>query len=211
MPAFHEVLFPLSLALGATGGPERRTEIVTLANGREERNSPWAGSRRRWNAGVGVRSLDDLHLLLTFFEARRGKLHGFRWRDPVDWKSCAPSAIPAPADQPLGLGDGSTTVFALLKRYASGGAHVDRAIVKPVSGTVRVAVGGVEQAAGVDFAVDETTGLVTLAAAPAVGVAVTAGFEFDAPVRFDVDRLDISRDAFGAGAVPDAPVVEILI
>jgi uncharacterized protein (TIGR02217 family) len=160
---------------------------------------------------VGVQTLDDIHLLIAFFEARRGRLHGFRWRDPIDWKSCAPSAIPAPADQPLGLGDGSTTVFPLVKRYASGGAFVDRAIVKPVSGSVRIAIGGVEQTGGADFAVDATTGLITLAAPPAVGVAVTAGFEFDTPVRFDIDRLDVSRDAFGAGAVPDAPVVEILL
>lgn len=211
MPAFHEVLFPLSLAFGAMGGPERRTEIVTLANGREERNSPWAGSRRRWNAGVGVRSLDDLHLLITFFEARRGQLHGFRWRDSIDWKSCAPSVTPTPTDQPLGLGDGAKTEFQLMKRYASGGAWVDRSIAKPVSDTIRIAVGGVEQTSGVHFTVGVTTGLVAFASPPALGAAVTAGFEFDTPVRFDVDRLDVSRDAFGAGAAPDAPVVEILV
>ena len=114
-------------------------------------------------------------------------------------------------DQPLGEGDGEAPDFALIKRYASGGAWVDRPIVKPVAGTVRVAVGGVEKTSGVDFTVDTTTGLITFASAPALGAAVTAGFEFDAPVRFDVDRLEVSRDAFGAGAAPDAPVIEILI
>jgi uncharacterized protein (TIGR02217 family) len=211
MAAFHEVLFPLSLAFGATGGPERRTEIVTLANGREERNSPWAASRRRWNAGVGVRSLDDLHLLILFFEARRARLHGFRWRDPIDWKSCAPSAAPGPLDQQIGVGDGAVTAFQLVKRYESGGEGVDRTIVKPIDATVRVAIDGDEQTSGVDFAVDLTTGLVTLASPPAETSLITAGFEFDTPVRFDVDRLDVSREAFGAGAVPDAPVVEILL
>ncbi len=211
MPAFHDILFPLSLAIGASGGPERRTEIVTLANGREERNSPWAGSRRRWNAGVGVRSLDDLHLLIAFFEARRGRLHGFRWRDPVDWKSCAPSQMPSAADAPLGVGDGERTAFALIKRYESGGAWTDRSIAKPISGSVRLAVGGGALVEGVGFAVDDATGVVTLATAPTVGVAVTAGFEFDTPVRFDVDRLELSLDAFSAGAAPDAPVIEILV
>jgi uncharacterized protein (TIGR02217 family) len=211
MAAFHEVPFPLSLALGATGGPERRTEIVTLANGREERNSPWAGSRRRWNVGVGVRSLDDLHLLITFFEARRARLHGFRWRDPVDWKSCAPSAEPAATDQLLGVGDDAETEFQLVKRYESGGEAVERAIVKPAAGTVRVAVDGIELTPGVGFAVDVTTGLISLTTPAAALAPVTAGYEFDTPVRFDVDRLDVSREAFGAGAVPDAPVVEILL
>ncbi len=211
MAAFHEVLFPLSVALGAVGGPERRTEIVTLASGREERNSPWAGARRRWNAGVGVRSLDDLHALLVFFEARRGRLHGFRWRDSIDWKSCQPSQAPSPTDQSIGVGDGATAAFQLIKRYDSGGASVDRAIVKPASGTVRVALDAAEQTEGVDFTVDMATGLVTLTAPPSTGAVVTAGFAFDTPVRFDTDRLDIAREAFGAGAVPDAPVVEILL
>ena len=46
--SFHEVRFPASLSFGSIGGPERRTEIVTLANGFEERNTPWAHSRRGW-------------------------------------------------------------------------------------------------------------------------------------------------------------------
>jgi uncharacterized protein (TIGR02217 family) len=211
MVAFHEVLFPSSIALGATGGPERRTEVVGLANGREERNSPWAASRRRWNAGVAVRSLDDLHVLLVFFEARRGRLHGFRWRDSIDWKSCAPSQTPSPLDQPIGVGDGVAATFPLIKRYADGGSSFDRPIAKPVSGSVRVAVDTVELTLGVDFSVDVTTGVVTLTAPPGVGAAVTAGFAFDTPVRFDTDRLDVSREAFGAGAVPDVPVIEILV
>lgn len=210
MAAFHDVSFPLSLALGAAGGPERLTEIVTLASGREERNSPWAGSRRRWNASVGVQSLDDLHTLVAFFEARRGRLHGFRFRDPVDWKSCAPSAAPAPDDQPLGTGDGATTAFALVKRYASGGQYADRFITKPVAGSVRVAVDSVEATEGVDFTLDALTGVVTFTSPPAAAAVLTAGFQFDTPVRFDLDRLDLHLDAFGAGDAPDAPVIEIL-
>jgi uncharacterized protein (TIGR02217 family) len=209
--SFHEILFPLPLALGASGGPERRTEIVALANGREERNSPWAGSRRRWNAGVAVRSLDDLHVLLVFFEARRGSLCGFRWRDSVDWKSCPPSVSPSPTDQLLGTGDGAMTTFQLIKRYADASGSVDRAIAKPVAGSVLIAVDGSEMTEGAQFGVDTTSGVVTLVSPPAPGVAVTAGFAFDTPVRFDIDRLSISREAFGAGAVPDAPVVEILL
>ena len=71
---FHEVRFPASLSFGSLGGPERRTDIVTLVNGFEERNSPWAHSRRRYDAGLGLRSLEDVEALLAFFEARRGQL-----------------------------------------------------------------------------------------------------------------------------------------
>ncbi len=211
MTAFHEIRFPLALALGALGGPERRTEIVTLANGREERNSPWAQSRRRWDAGVGVKTLDDLHTLIAFFEARRGPLHGFRWRDPIDHASGPPSATPSALDQPLGLGDGATTEFPLTKRYESGAEYVDRPIVKPVAGSVLVAANGTSQTDGVDFTVDATTGMVRFTDPPAPEVVLTAGFHFDTAVRFDVERLDVSLDGFGAGAAPRAPVIELLL
>jgi uncharacterized protein (TIGR02217 family) len=205
MTSFHEIRFPFAVAIGAVGGPQRRTEIVTLVSGREERNSPWADSVRRWDAGPGVKSLDDLHALIAFFEARRGRLHGFRFRDPIDNRSCTPSLVPDALDQVIGTGDGVATAFQLVKRYASGAQSWTRTIHKPVEGTVAVAVDGVE--AGI--AVDHATGLVSFAAAPAEGAAITAGFAFDCPVRFDTDRLDIALDAIGAGAAPSVPLVEL--
>ena len=208
---FHEVRFPLPISLGASGGPERRTEIVTLGSGREERNSPWAMSRRRYNAGLGLRKLDDIHELIALFEARRGRLYGFRWRDRADWKSGAPGGAVTPLDQALGTGDGECTVFPLVKTYVSGEASYTREIAKPVAGTLRAALDGTEKEEGEDFTLDAATGLVTFAAAPGAGVAVTAGFEFDVPVRFDTDFLDVNLAAFEAGSVPDIPVVEIRV
>jgi uncharacterized protein (TIGR02217 family) len=206
---FHEVLFPLDIGLGSRGGPVRRTDIVALASGREHRNSRWAHSRRRYDAGLGVRTVDALHAVVAFFEERRGRLHGFRFRDRVDWRSGAPSAAPTPLDQPIGTGDGATAVFALAKTY--GGAHAPyrRVIAKPVAGTIRVAVNGVEQPAGA-FTCDTATGLVTFAVAPAAGAAITAGFAFDVPVRFDTDELEIDLAAFEAGAIPRIPLIEIV-
>ncbi|MEM1162087.1 MAG: DUF2460 domain-containing protein, partial [Pseudomonadota bacterium] len=96
--SFHETRFPAAISFGSSGGVERRTEIVALVNGFEERNSPWSQSRRRFDAGLGVRSLDDLAEVLTFFEARRGRLYGFRWKDWLDHKSGLPSAAPEPTD-----------------------------------------------------------------------------------------------------------------
>jgi uncharacterized protein (TIGR02217 family) len=211
MPAaFHEVRFPLGVAFGAVGGPERRTEIVVLGSGREERNSRWADARRRFNAGTGVRSLDDIAVLIDFFEERRGRLTGFRFRDPADFKSCLPSEEPGPQDQTLGTGDGDRRSFQLRKRYGSTHAPYWRAVEKPVSGSVRVSVEGEEIGDG-HLDVDDTTGLVTLSAAktPAPGAIVKAGFRFDCPVRFDTDRLEIDLAAFEAGVVPVVPIVEI--
>jgi uncharacterized protein (TIGR02217 family) len=208
---FHEVRFPAALSVGSSGGPERRTEIVALGNGFEERNSPWAHSRRRYDAGLGVRSLDDLAEVIAFFEARHGQLHGFRWKDWTDFKSCAPSAAPSAVDHVIGSGDGVRTLFGLVKRYASGAEAYLRPIAKPVAGTVLVAVAGVALVPGTDYAVDHETGQVQCTVPPADGAAVTAGFEFDVPVRFDADRVTASLAGFAAGEVPSIPVIEVRV
>lgn len=207
--AFHEVRFPASLSFGSTGGPERRTEIVTLANGFEERNAPWAQSRRRYDAGLGLRSLDDVAALISFFEARRGQLFGFRWKDWADFKSCKPSGKVADLDQVIGTGDGEATVFPLAKTYDPDGNAFRRPILKPVAGTVVVAVAGNRQVETVDYTLDAASGTVAFALPPDVGTQVTAGFEFDVPVRFDTDRIAVSVASFQAGDVPSVPVVEV--
>lgn len=207
---FHEVRFPVALSFGSSGGPERRTEVVTLASGAEHRSTAWAHGRRRYDAGLGLRSLDDIHETLAFFEARRGRLFGFRWRDWADHKTCRPSAEAAPGDSVIGVGDGVRTAFALSKTYTSGGETYARPIAKPVPETVRVAVNGTELAPGA-FSVDATAGLVTLGLAPAAGATVTAGFVFDVPVRFDTDRIEVNLAAFEAGAIPSIPIVEVRV
>jgi uncharacterized protein (TIGR02217 family) len=209
--AFHEALFPISVALGATGGPERRTEVVTLASGREVRNARWADSRRRYDAGSGVKSLDDLHAVIAFFEERRGRLTGFRFRDRGDCKSCPPGAAPASTDQPIGTGDGASHAFQLVKRYGGDHAPWERRIAKPVAGSVTLAVGGAALSPGM-FDVDTATGIVTIdpAATPPPGAGVTAGFLFDVPVRFDTDALVLDLSAFEAGEIPSIPLLEIL-
>ncbi|WP_210485630.1 DUF2460 domain-containing protein [Microvirga antarctica] len=208
---FHEVRFPLDISLGSRGGPVRRTDIVTLASGREHRNSRWAHSRRRYDAGLGVRSIDALHAVIAFFEERRGRLIGFRFRDRTDWRSGPPGHEPTPFDQAIGTGDGVTAIYPLTKRYGAAYAPYLRMIAKPVGTSVRVAVGGIEQQVGSAFTCDPTTGVVTFAAPPAAGAAITAGFAFDVPVRFDTDELDIDLSAFEAGAIPQIPLVEIVV
>lgn len=206
---FHEIRFPANLSFGSVGGPERRTEIVTLASGHEERNTPWAHSRRRYDAGVGLRSLDDVEALIAFFEARRGQLFGFRWKDWADFKSCPASKVVGPEDQLIGTGDGVTTVFPLLKTYVSGANSYIRPIAKPVAGSVVVAVGADPKVESLEFGVDLVTGNVTFAVPPAQGARLTAGFEFDVPVRFDTDRIQTSVASFQAGDVPSVPVLEV--
>ncbi len=211
MTGFHEVLFPLDIALKSGGGPERRTEIVTFGSGREQRNARWAHSRRRFDAGYGVKTLTELQSVVAFFEERRGRLHGFRWRDRLDHSSAPPGAAASPLDQVIGVGDGERTSFPLIKTYGGLHAPYARPVVKPVAGSVRVAVAGEECEAGIAFTCDVATGAVTFLSghAPASGAAVSAGFLFDVPVRFDTDYLEVDLSAFAAGAIPKIPLVEI--
>src|SRR5688572_22109820 len=159
--AFHEVLFPLDIALRSAGGPQRLTEVVTLGSGREERNARWAHSRRRYDAGYGVKTLAALSAVVAFFEERRGRLHGFRWRDRLDHSSAAPDAAVTPLDQTIGLGNGMQATFQLRKTYGGVHAPYQRPIVKPHPGSVRVAVAGIEQMQGAAFTCNTTTGVVT--------------------------------------------------
>ena len=205
--AFHEVRFPDDISRGARGGPERRTQIVELASGDEERNASWANSRRRYDVAYGIRRADDLAAVVAFFEARNGRLHGFRFKDWADHKSCLPSQMPGPTDQAIATGDGTTTAFQLVKRYASGSQTWTRTIAKPIAGTVRVALDGAEQLNG--WSVDTTTGIVTFDTALAAGVLVTAGFAFDVPVRFDTDALDVTLDLERLGSIASIPLLEI--
>lgn len=211
MTNFHEVRFPAGLSFGSVGGPERRTEIVTLNSGFEERNTPWEDARRRYDAGVAMRSADDLETVLSFFEARAGRLYGFRWKDWCDYKSCLPSREPAFEDQEIGVGDNVQTEVQLCKNYTSGKTVYCRAVTKPIEGTVSIGVGGVELFEGEGFSVDYATGVVRFVEAPYEAALITAGFAFDVPVRFDTDRLEMSMANFAAGNVPNIPVIEVRV
>ncbi|MEO1694764.1 MAG: DUF2460 domain-containing protein [Pseudomonadota bacterium] len=209
--SFHDIRFPTAISLGCTGGPERRTDVVVLGSGHEERNARWADSRRRYNAGYGVKTLDDLHDVIAFFEARRGKLYGFRWRDPMDWKSGPPEQSVTASDVELGIGDAATDTFELTKPYGSGGYTWTRVITKPVLSTLQVAVDGVLQNHGADYDFDPAIASVVFSASavPAIGAVVTAGFAFDVPVRFDTDRLEVNVSGFHSGSIPNIPIVEV--
>lgn len=205
--AFHEVRFPDTISRGARGGPRRRTQIVELASGREERNASWFASRRRYDVSYGIRRVDDLHAVVSFFEARLGRLYGFRFKDWADYKSCAPSRAVSEMDQGIGVGDGAATDFALTKAYGAPPHLYQRRIEKPVAGMVRVALNGAEQFNG--WAVDHTAGIVTFDTAPDPGVRITAGFAFDVPVRFDSDLMDVTLDIERLGSITSIPLVEL--
>ncbi|MEM9572110.1 MAG: DUF2460 domain-containing protein [Pseudomonadota bacterium] len=203
--AFHEVLFPITLALGARGGPQWRTDVLPLASGAEIRNAPWSRGRRRWDVGSAVTDLTGLQTLVAFFEARSGPLNGFRFRDPLDHKSCGADEVPNFDDQALGVGDSATVEYQLAK--ISDG--VGRKIHKPVAESVRVGMDGVLLDQG--WAVDHSTGRVVFDSPPAAGAVLTAGFYFDVPARFENDQINAVIEAYGAGRIASLGLVELWI
>lgn len=206
---FHDVTFPRDIALNASGGPHRNTEIVVMGSGHEQRNQRWSQSLRRFDAGYGVKGLNELHKVIAFFEARRGPMFGFRFRDPMDWKSCLPLSQVSADDQLLGVGNGQQTLFPMTKAYGQDAQPYLREITKPVSGSVMVSVDGSVQTETVDYSVEYNRGEISFNSAPETGKQITCGFEFDTPVRFEADQLTINLAAFSAGEVPSIPLVEI--
>ncbi len=200
--AFHNLRFPIDIALGARGGPRRQTDIVSLVSGAEERNSLWANSRRYFDAGYGVKSLADMRAVLEFFEERRGRFHSFLWRDGFDFSTALIGSTITASDQPIGTGDGATTDFQLFDPY-------DRPITKPDTATLVVAIDGTQIPTS-DFSIDALSGIITFNTAPSLSTAITAGFEFDIAARFDSDRLDIELSSFDAASIPNIMIVEVL-
>jgi len=205
--AFHEVRLPTHVSRGARGGPERRVQVVELSSGFEERNARWAKSRRRYDVGFGIRTADDLAEVITFWEARSGPLHGFRFKDWSDFKSCAPSGTPSATDQVIGTGDNTEDTFQLVKTYVSSSQSYEREIKKVVSGTVLISFDSVPQPSG--WTVDNNMGRVTFTSPPGTGVVIRAGFEFDTPVRFENNQIDTTLDWEQVGSIPSIPLVEL--
>jgi uncharacterized protein (TIGR02217 family) len=198
MSGFHEVQFPPDISYGASGGPGYSTTVVTTVSGHERRNANWAAARGKWNVAHGLKKREQVAALIAFFRARKGRAYGFRFKDWTDYQAFA---------QPLGVGNGSNRTFQLIKRYASGGEIETRIIAKPVSGTVKIYRDGVQAVTG--WTVNSATGLVTFTTAPASGVQVTADFDFDVPVRFDSDQMDITIETYQLGSWGHIPVLEI--
>ena len=206
MQAFDDVAFPLAIGREASLSPSFSTQIVESPSGHEQRSSDWADARLSFDAGPGVRSDRDIAALIEFFRARRGAARGFRFTDPYDDRSSATGVSPGPLDQRLGLGDGSTSEFQLMRHYGKGEDAQARRITRPMPGSIRVAIDGVEQASGWNHA---GLGVIAFDAPPEEGAVLTAGYRFDVPVRFAEDRLDINRATFAAGEAPSVPLVEI--
>lgn len=206
MQAFDDIVFPLSIGTEASITPAFSTQVVESLSGHERRSSDWADARMRFDAGPGVRSEEDIVTLVEFFRARRGAARGFRFTDPYDHQSAPINKTVSAVDQHLGVGDGVNSRFRLVKYYGEGADAQTRLITRPVAGTIRIAINGVEQADGWSHA---GLGVILFDEAPEEGAVLSCGYRFDVPVRFAGDQLEINRATFAAGAAPSVPLVEL--
>lgn len=201
-----DVVFPVGVSKGSTGGPDWPVAVVELGSGHEERNTPWSAPLRRYDARWGVRTREELYEILRLYLVARGPLYGFRLMDWTDHRSGSPAAATTALDQELGTGDGTATAWPLVKAYEFAGRSHLRRIHKPIAGSVAVAVDGVPLATG--WSLDAAAGLVSFASPPAPGAALTWGGEFHVPVRFD-GALDQTALRGPVGDIPSIPLKEL--
>ena len=196
--SFSDIRFPESIAYGSNGGPAFSTDIVTTESGHERRNSNWSVARARYNVAHGVKTKAQMDELIAFFRARKGRAYGFRFKDWSDYRGTS---------EQLGIGDGNTTSFQLVKHYVSGGDTHIRRITRPSSDNFILYINSIEQSSG--YSIDTSTGVITFDSSPTIADIITADFEFDVPVRFDTDSMESSLDAHGIHSWANISLIEI--
>lgn len=204
--AFDEEQFPTDISRGATARQRRVVDVVTLRSGHEQRNTIWANSRRTYDVALGLRDLEDIYAVMEFWEARRGRLRGFRFKDWADFTSTNPTTTPSNVDQ--AMASLTSTTYQLQKVYSAASNPWTRTINKPVEGTVIVRDDIGPMVEGTDYIVEYDTGLIYFGFAPSNP---TAGFEYDVPVRFEAEDLEVNVALFDVGSVPAVNMVEVRI
>lgn len=191
--AFHEsAIFPTDISDGSVGGPVFQSFVQGTQSGGEQRIAAWPYGRYMFDAQYGAKRPDQMIALTSFFNVRKGKVHGFRFRDPLDWKSCDVTDTVANDDQTIiGSAVGGETTAQLIKTYSGGGATTVRPITKPVSGTVLIKKNAGQLTETTDYSIDYSTGIITFVVALSASDTITAGYEFHVPCRFDTDQLAI--------------------
>lgn len=225
---FRDFQLPEEIERGALGGPRFKTTVLPLDSGFEKRNIDWSVTRGEWDVGYGLllkfqadptSVVFDLDTIMNMFYGVQGRADSFRFKDWADFEIALESGTELDP-QLIGLGDDSTTVFQVFKRYtttlASGILTYDRDVIKLLTGATDVFLDGVLQVSG--FTIDVNLGTVTFTVPPASTggtgpsseeiVAVRCR-EYHNHVRFDTDKLDVNMEIFNVGSWPNIPIVEL--
>lgn len=197
---FYEIRFPESISIKSTTSINFNTNITSSKNGKEKRIINRSESIMVYDIVSGVKSKQDIEEVTKLFRLVKGRAIGFRYKDWLDY-----SAI----NQQIDIGDGEKTKFQLIKTYTdlnSKNKYI-REIKKPVENTVKISLDNIPNKS---FSVDYTNGNIIFKETPANSTIITASFEFDVPVRFDSDELEISLDSLNSGKIKDIRLIEII-
>ena len=194
--SFAEERLELGYDYGAVGGPSFATEVIEVADDREQRNASKLLPLGRWQLGdrliadSEINKLEEFSYLKQFHLDRLGCFQGFRFKDWADYQAF---------DQYIATRDGVQTQFQLRKAYYAGNAVTYRPILKPVPGTVAlyvddVRVPDISEDPDNGWHINNETGVVT--GNLATGARLTANFEFDVPVWFESDTIDFRLEYY---------------
>ena len=175
---FIEERFPTNISLGMRGGPEFSTMISQSFSGYEVRNINWLESRNKYEISKSITNENDLEQILSFFQICKGRGIGFRFKDHADFMA---------KNQLLFESDGKTLTFPIYKTYKLGILTYKRRIFKPVMGSIKLAM----CEAKVKYSVDYVNGIIKLEKPLSQGCKVSGSYEFDVPVRFNNDHLEL--------------------
>jgi uncharacterized protein (TIGR02217 family) len=181
---FNETRLLDCVAYGSQFGQEFKTRIVTLRSGQERRNAQWTMPLGRYTVLYQALQPEDHTAVRAAHMASMGAAIPFRFKDWTDYQA---------TNEVIGTATGDPQELQLTKAYTFGSLTLSRTINKPVADTVLLYADGVE----IGVAVDEVTGIVSFIAD--LGAEITWTGEFDVPVRFDNDRLDMDPAAKSAG------------
>ena len=227
---FKRELFPYNISYDSISAATFASDVIVVDSGASTRISRWDQPLLEFDVGFAVRTMEQLHTLIGFFRAMRGRQYGFLFYDPLDHTSSTAVAVeareaPPPqfTDQVIGEGNGSIFQFQLIKTYSgpAGTVTSSRPICKPIQGgyfidqarplayPVTIGVNGVQVLSG--WSVDYDTGIVTFSGSGTTGPVgtITAGFEFFVPVAFNTDRLPISLQYYGVGEATEVKLIEL--
>lgn len=204
---FIEQRFPEEISYGSTGGPTFKTTVFEASSGHEQRNMNWSKSRCRYDVSHGIKTHEDMEDVLNFFYSVRGKAIGFRYKDWSDYILDL---------EQIGVGDGSTTSFQIIKTYSAGPQQYVRDITKIVQPSVgpppvvfEVYVNDTILSSG--YSVDYNTGILTFVSPPTLGHTIKVSCEFDVPVRFDTDEMEITLESFDLETWDSIPLIEVKV
>lgn len=187
--SYLKAFIPACESFGWSGGPEFKTRIRVLTNGRERRNADWMQERNRYTLPFQNIGREEYAAVRQMFQTCQGMLHAFLYMDPLDYQA---------SNEIFAVATGATE-YQLVKNSVIDGVIYQRRIyalyVPGTDGiadnsTITVTVNGTPTA----VTLDRDRGLVIFSVAPTPGAVLAWSGRFAVWVRFDADWLPMSID-----------------